>query len=199
MKKVKKVLTPEKIKRNSKINIAGGIIILILSLIGISSDSVFLIFTILGLLFISNGVYCIKKLSAYNESSSLDESGEKTTDCIVNDTNTVTENKSVKILNFKVAGVTFKTGRKSRQVMLKNMYFKNTPPFENGIEITFERYEYEGNIAIGVYSNGLQIGNVPKDIVPKFDEYWTSDYKVSFSIYEGKKSVWGCEISVVFS
>lgn len=196
---MKKELTPEKIKRNSKINIVGGIIILLLSILGLSSDNVFLIFTVLGIILISNGVYYIKKLSACNEVSSLNESGVEKADHIVNGSNTVLKNKNVKRLDFKVAGVTFKTGRKSRQVMLKNMYFKNTPPFDEGIEITFERYEYEGELAIGVYSNGLQIGNVPRDIVPKFDEYWTSDYKASFSIYEGKKSVWGCEISVVFS
>lgn len=197
---MKKELTTEKMKRNSKINIVSGIIILLISFIGLTEDIIFLLFTVLGIAFIYSGVYSIKKLpDNSNEPSSVNKAAEEKETNMVNVADLVVKNKKVKSLNFKVSGVTFKTGRKSRQVMLKNMYFKNTPPFDKGIEITFERYDFEGELAIGVYSNGLQIGNVPKDIVPKFDEYWTSDYKVSFDVYEGKKSVWGCKINVVFS
>lgn len=106
---------------------------------------------------------------------------------------------NVKSLQFKVAGVTFKTGRRSRQVMLKNMYFKNTPPFDNGIKITFERYEFNGQPAIGVYANDLQIGDVPKTFVDKFNSYWTHDYNVKFSIVGGGEVAWGCLIDVVFN
>ena len=101
-------------------------------------------------------------------------------------------------LTFKVAGVTFKTGRKSRQVMLKNMYFNNTPPFDGDITITFKRYDYEGKLAIGVYANELQIGNVPAPMVSVFDSYWTSDYDVDYRIYGGGNKNWGCEIDVTF-
>lgn len=101
-------------------------------------------------------------------------------------------------LSFKVSGVTFKTGRKSRQVMLKNMYFKNTPPFDDEITITFKRYDFEGNLAIGVYANDLQIGNVPLNLVKTFDEYWISDYVASFDVYGGGSKNWGCEVDVTF-
>ena len=101
-------------------------------------------------------------------------------------------------LTFKVAGVTFKTGRKSRQVMLKNIYFNNTPPFDGDITITFERYSYEGKLAIGVYANELQIGNVPSSMVSIFDNYWVSDYVVDYRIYGGGSKNWGCEIDVTF-
>ena len=101
-------------------------------------------------------------------------------------------------LSFKVAGVTYKSGRKSRQVMLKNMYFQNTPPFDEYIEITFERYDYEGELAIGVYANGLQIGNVPAKLVSKFDSYWTADYIADFEVYGGGDKNWGCTINVNF-
>lgn len=106
--------------------------------------------------------------------------------------------ENVKSLQFHVAGVTFKTERRSRQVMLKNMYFKNTPPFDNGIEITFDRYDFNGRLAIGVYANGLQIGNVPKTLVDKFNSYWTCDYNAKFSIVGGGEVTWGCLIDVVF-
>ncbi|WP_461810873.1 hypothetical protein [Faecalimonas sp.] len=101
-------------------------------------------------------------------------------------------------LSFRVSGVTFKTGRKSRQVMLKNMYFNNTPPFDDEITITFKRYDFEGSLAIGVYANDLQIGNVPRDLVETFDKYWISDYTASFDVYGGGNKNWGCEVDVVF-
>jgi len=101
-------------------------------------------------------------------------------------------------LSFKVAGVTFKTGRKSRQVMLKNMYFQNTPPFDEDIKITFERYDYEGELAIGVYANDLQIGNVPAKLVKEFDSSWTGDYLADFEVYGGGNKNWGCIINVTF-
>lgn len=117
-------------------------------------------------------------------------------DYVLHSNNASAKNKS---LSFKVAGVTFKSGRKSRQVMLKNMYFRNTPPYDGPIEISFKRYDYEGQLAIGVYANSQQIGNVPTDLIEDFDSYWTSNYKASFDVYEGKKNVWGCEINVVFN
>lgn len=109
-----------------------------------------------------------------------------------------TENCASKSLNFKVAGVTFKSGRRSRQIMLKNMYFKNTPPFDSEIKITFERYEFNGQLAIGVYANGLQIGDVPQKIIDKFNSYWTCNYTADFSIIGGGELTWGCVIDVVF-
>ena len=78
------------------------------------------------------------------------------------------------------------------------MYFQNTPPFDEGIEITFERYDYEGELAIGVYANGLQIGNVPATIVDEFDSYWTDDYTADFEVYGGGNKNWGCSIDVDF-
>lgn len=111
-------------------------------------------------------------------------------------TNTISASENT--LSFKVAGVTYKTGLKSRQVMLKNMYFRNTPPFDEEIEITFERYDYEGELAIGVYANGLQIGNVPAKLVQKFDSYWMADYIADFEVYGGGDKSWGCTINVEF-
>lgn len=111
----------------------------------------------------------------------------------------VSSTSDKKALSFRVAGVTFKTGRKSRQVMLKNMYFNNTPPFDGNISITFQRYDYEGKLAIGVFANNLQIGNVPHDLVDIFNHYWTSDYSATFTVYGGGDKSWGCEVDVKFS
>lgn len=66
------------------------------------------------------------------------------------------------LYSFHVAGVTFKNGNKSRQTILRAIK-EHKPPFAQRIDITMQNYDFEGEIAIGVYTNGLQIGNVPRD------------------------------------
>ncbi len=104
-----------------------------------------------------------------------------------------------KEIEFHVAGVTFKNGRKTRQAILRAMKFKDEP-FNNGIEITFQKYEYENEQAIGVYANGQQIGNVPKDKLDEFIEKWTSDYLIEwYKVIGGKDKSYGCVIKVLFN
>lgn len=150
---------------------------------------------------------CFKKMGGiknieYLTSKTIEEIRNIIEPCVSTSVQNFKEEKliseNIKFLQFHVAGVTFKTGRRSRQVMLKNMYFKNTPPFDNGIEITFDRYDFNGRLAIGVYANGLQIGNVPKTLVDKFNSYWTHDYNAKFSIVGGSEATWGCLIDVAF-
>jgi len=66
-------------------------------------------------------------------------------------------------LKTKVAGVTFKNGRRSRQTILRAMYFKDAPFDKGDMELTIERGEWEGKPAFGVFVNGEQIGNVPAE------------------------------------
>lgn len=66
-------------------------------------------------------------------------------------------------LKTKVAGVSFNNGRKSRQTILRRIYWRDEP-FNNGkIDLTLERGEFEGKPAFGVYANGEQIGFVPSE------------------------------------
>lgn len=104
-----------------------------------------------------------------------------------------------KELEFKVAGVTFKNDRKSRQALLRAMKWKDAP-FDKAVEITFERYNFEGKLAIGVYANGQQLGNVPADLVPEFDQKWTGRYMIeSWEVLgSGKDAPFGCRIKVLF-
>ena len=103
-------------------------------------------------------------------------------------------------LRFKVAGVTFKNGRKARQAILR--------AFKWGDEIlktvNFEPYEYEGKPAIYVKLNDQIIGNIPSDATEKFLEY-EKVYKrdnVHCDVYGGSKlddgtrTNYGCEIIV---
>lgn len=104
-----------------------------------------------------------------------------------------------KEIEFKVAGVTFKNGRKTRQALLRAMKWKDEP-FDKKVDITFERYDYEGELAISVLANGEQIGNVPKEMVAEFDEKWTGQYLIeSWEVLgSGKDAPFGCRIKVLF-
>lgn len=64
---------------------------------------------------------------------------------------------------FKAAGVTFNNGRKTRQAILRKIYWRDEPFLR--VSYTLREYDFEGSPAIGVYANGEQIGNVPKDDV----------------------------------
>lgn len=73
-------------------------------------------------------------------------------------------------LKFKVAGVTFKNGRKSRQTILRKIKFRDEPFDKGDFAMTLQRYEYEGNPAFGVYVNDEQIGSVPAEHTAYLEE-----------------------------
>ena len=58
----------------------------------------------------------------------------------------------------KIAGVTFKDGRKSRQTILRRLYWKDEPFDENAAEVTLDRGEYEGKPAFAVLLNDEKAG-----------------------------------------
>ncbi len=66
-------------------------------------------------------------------------------------------------LRTKVAGVTFKNGRKSRQTILRKIYFKDEPFDKGDMELSVQRGEWEGKPAFGVFVNGEQIGSIPAE------------------------------------
>lgn len=103
-----------------------------------------------------------------------------------------------KEIEFKVAGVTFKNGRKTRQAILRAMKWKDAP-FDK-VEITLQRYDFEGSVAIGVYANGEQIGNVPKEVKEEVDKAWTGDYIVEEweVLGSGKEQPMGCRVKILF-
>lgn len=105
----------------------------------------------------------------------------------------------MKEIEFRVAGVTFKNGRKARQALIRAIKWKDEP-FQNGVEITFERYQYDGQLAIGVYANGEQLGNVPKDLVEEFDRKWTNRYMIeSYKVLgSGQDVPFGFQVKVLF-
>lgn len=103
-----------------------------------------------------------------------------------------------KEIEFKVAGVTFKNGRKTRQAILRAMKWQD-PPYDK-VEITLQRYDFEGSTAIGVYVNRDQIGNVPKEIKDEVDSAWTKDYIVEEwkILGSGQDAPFGCLVKILF-
>ena len=103
-----------------------------------------------------------------------------------------------KEIEFKVAGVTFKNGRKTRQAILRAMKWQD-PPYDK-VEITLQRYDFEGSVAIGVYANGEQIGNVPKEMKDEVNSAWTGRYIVEEweVLGSGKDQPMGCRVKILF-
>lgn len=104
-----------------------------------------------------------------------------------------------KEIEFNVAGVSFKNGRKTRQALIRAIKYQD-PPYHKEVNITLERYDYEGSLAIGVYANGEQLGNVPADRVAEVDAAWKSRYTITH--YEvlgsGKTAPFGFKVRILF-
>lgn len=64
--------------------------------------------------------------------------------------------------SFNVAGVTFDSGNIPRQTLLKDIQ-KHNRPFNGYLDIQLHDYNFQGEVAIGVYINGYQIGNVLRE------------------------------------
>lgn len=103
-----------------------------------------------------------------------------------------------KEIEFHVAGVTFTNddGQK-RQRIIRSIKWHDKP-FKDKVEITFERYEFQDRLAIRVLANGLQIGNVPKEMLAEFDEKWTGRYMIESYEVLGSDHPFGFRIKVLF-
>lgn len=103
-------------------------------------------------------------------------------------------------LSVKVAGVTFKNGRKSRQAILRKIHFKDEPFGKGTMELTLQREEWEGKPAFGVYVNGDQIGNIPAEYVSYVnDNFSRLDGIVNIEVYGGGEGRnYGAEITLRF-
>lgn len=103
--------------------------------------------------------------------------------------------------SFRVAGVTYKNGNKSRQAILRKIKHGDDP--FNYVDWTLEKYDFEGSPAVGVYANGEQVGNVPKDELPRILDCWDrikSVYRAEIhgggTNDSGNPLNFGCEITL---
>lgn len=99
----------------------------------------------------------------------------------------------------KIAGVTFKDGRKSRQTVLRRLYWKDAPFDTANAEAILERGEYEGKPAFAVLLNGEKAGYVPADHVQFIeDNFNRCDGITHIEAYCGENNIYGAEITIRF-
>jgi len=104
-----------------------------------------------------------------------------------------------------VAGVTFKNEKRSRQTILGQIYHEK-PPYIGDIDIHLEKYEFEDEPAVGVYTNDEQLGNISRDDLDYVLSRWDDYREVSaFDVigggksYESEKLNYGLQIRIEFS
>lgn len=99
----------------------------------------------------------------------------------------------------KIAGVTFKDGHKSRQTILRRLYWKDEPFDKNAAEVVLERGEYEGKPAFAVILNGEKAGYVPAEHAQFVeDNFDRCDGVTHIEAYCGKEDIYGAEIIIRF-
>ena len=175
-----------------------GIVLLIFGLV----YNIFLLFGVVPFYF---AYLCKKELKRRkNESKQAAEPNtvkvENNTGSSPNPPQTVEHETPYIFLRFKVAGVTFKNGRKTRQAILRAFKWGDETPET----VDFELYEYEGRPAVYVKINDQVVGNIPSDTTEKFLEY-EKLYKrdnIHCDIYggskldDGSRTNYGCEIII---
>lgn len=109
------------------------------------------------------------------------------------------QDSSYEFLRTKIAGVTFKDGRKSRQTIIRRLYWKDEPFDKNEAEVVLERGEYEGKPAFAVILNGLKAGYVPAEHVQFIEENFARcDGVTHIEAYCGANDIYGAEIIIRF-
>ena len=93
------------------------------------------------------------------------------------------------ILQYRVKGTTFKNEDGTRrQTLLRKIKFQDAP-FARSVDVSLAEYEYEGEPALGVYVNDLQVGNIPKEDVPFLIDNWERIEKIAdFRVTGGGRS-----------
>ena len=86
--------------------------------------------------------------------------------------------------------------------MLRAIKFRDGE-FAEGIELELKPYEYEGQPAYGVFANGQQLGNVPKDMIAIIEENYSRIIDFShIEVYGGGRDEsmntknYGCEVTL---
>jgi len=100
---------------------------------------------------------------------------------------------------FRVVGVTFKNGRRSRQTILRQIHFHDEP-YKLDPTISIKKSEYDGAPAFEVYANDEQVGYIGKDDVARLLDRWDQYAGVSdFEVYGGGgEKKYGMQIKVQF-
>lgn len=105
-----------------------------------------------------------------------------------------------KEVEFNVAGVTFKNGRRTRQAILRAIKYHDEP-YQNGPNVTIHKAEFEGEPAIEVHTGDELVGYVPKDMIDTVMNAWTTDYLIESAtvIGSGKDAPFGFRVKILFN
>ncbi len=94
-----------------------------------------------------------------------------------------------------VVGVTQMNDGYTRQSILRKIYLKE-PPYDGVVNTYIQEEEYAGEPTFEVWANDEQIGYVPRELVPFFDQNrHRYDHSNAVSIYGGGKTVDGKRIN----
>ena len=112
------------------------------------------------------------------------------------------ELRKYEFLTFKVAGVTFKNGRKTRQAILRAFKWGD----EEMETLEFEPYTYEDRPAVYVKINDKIIGNIPSELTERFlelERLYQREHQ-DCTVYggnklaDGSRTNYGCEITLKY-
>ena len=104
---------------------------------------------------------------------------------------------------FKAAGVTFSNNGKTRQAILRKIYWHDEPFVF--VSYALRKYDFEGSPAIGIYANGEQIGNVPKAdvsfVLPLLDKITKISVNVSGGgqTASGERINFGAKVTIAYT
>lgn len=114
----------------------------------------------------------------------------------------VDHNATYQFMRFSVAGVTFKNGRRSRQTILREIFWKDESykHFDSERSVGPKLSEVDGKPAVEIWVHGdnepEMIGYVPKEELPFVLSHWELYAGVTeFEVYGGGKSANGEKIS----
>lgn len=82
--------------------------------------------------------------------------------------------------NFKIRGVTFENEDGTSRQELLSMIKEREPPFDDDLQISLERYEYDGKTAYYVSVNGYIVGSVESSM----SQYITENYDKISGIHD---------------
>ena len=101
---------------------------------------------------------------------------------------------------FRIAGVTFSNGKKSRQSILKAIA-NERPPYDGPVHIRLKKAKFEDEDAVEVYANSEQVGYIARTDLPWLLEHWSKLVSVrDFDIHGGEDDLcYGMDIKVGFN
>lgn len=108
----------------------------------------------------------------------------------------MTATESYQYIAYKIVGVTFKNGRKSRQTILRHIKYLDSPFDTNKAEVSVIPFLYENHPAFEIRVNNEPVGNISAEDISSLNEIYSQIVDV-FTLQvkgNGKEQPFGAEI-----